>query len=721
MVSLAYRRTVLGALALLLLAAVAGSSARADQAPARKSVSAKMVYLDLSTGGSCQWQIGVRYGNAAGASSYLIEFWDGYGGGQEVTRTINSSDVSATDAVARRVLPKGSHFLGYTGSGPYPKPADGCNFTSSDPTENGRFSKGAKAWAIFPPGKAPAAKKPRKHTISGTVVSVGCADGPCPLAGVTVTAAGSGAGGSAQTDAGGAYSIKVDDGRYSVTPTLRDSAFDPPSRPGVVVNGGDVGNVDFETCDLGSRNSTLQRTARAGGVAASPSCGTLAIDWSMPPRIDAAGWNAAEPSAGYLYPKGGWSVELFTTGSDGKPAPCRPKRTYTWTVSPRGTTQTDVYGDRSCKLAVKVPRLGVYTVTLEERAAGGKVVARAKKDVIVQDFLIVGAGDSNGSGQGSSGYWNRQCDRATTSYQHVAAQYVEDADPRSSVTFVHVACSGARTVHIASESYVGQEPDGVPPVQPQMVALRAALRQGRPVREIDAVILSIGINDLRFGGIILTCMVLNVPAPLGQGKPGCEDVTVARSTDGHGEPTFSPSTAPSAQPLSTAVAQELAAMPRRYKALESALKRVVTVAPERVFITTYPDASKRSAGVLCDDSSGNRPRLFHRDWVWLDATGRRLNQAVAATHAAEGWTVVGTIPGLFTGHGYCVDGAGNWFQSLLGSRDAQGNVYGTFHAKPIGHVAMGNEVVKALCPRLFPGTTDCKGGKAREPAAGSIP
>ena len=126
----------------------------------------------------------------------------------------------------------------------------------------------------------------------------------------------------------------------------------------------------------------------------------------------------------------------------------------------------------------------------------------------MQDFLLVGLGDSNGSGQANPPFWNRQCDRSTHSYQMRVAQYVERLTPaRPSLSCTSPARERGRCMWRTGRTW-GEEPgagSGLMP-RPQLGVLRRVLAAGKPVREIDAMILSIGINDLRFGGILGVCV-----------------------------------------------------------------------------------------------------------------------------------------------------------------------------------------------------------------------
>ncbi len=545
-------------------------------------------------------------------------------------------------------------------------------------------------------------------TISGLVTERTCTAESCTeaaLPGVLVSAAGP-AGGDQVTGDDGRYSITVGPGDYQVTPSLDAREFDPESLL-VTVEAGDTRTADFATC--ADTPATLQASATTPTPTA---CKALHIDWTMPSHIRASGWNDAELSDTYVNPRGGWRVNLFLKNDQGTPQACAADRTWTWRLTPRGTDAAVTYANRSCTFSPKVPREGVYTVYVEERRkSDDHLMAKGTKDVVVQDFLIIGIGDSNGSGQSNPPYWNRQCDRSEQSYQMQAAEMVERVDPRTSVTFVHLACSGARTVHIASESYGGQEPSQGSLLPPQLAQLRRVLRVGHPVRELDAMILSAGINDLRFGGIIGACFenLRDVP---------CQDRFVKRVQDANGEPTLelSPISVGSDGRLRTVVNEEIAKLPLLFRKMANSMAKRVTIDPSRVLLTTYPDESWRAPGVLCDNTSGYRPRLTSAEWGWLSEAGGALNEQVANGP----FTAVTTIPELFIGHGYCTGPKKNWFRSIFDSYLGQGNPYGTFHATKQGHFAMALEVSDVLCAQLFKGETNCQ-GMAREPGQGGLP
>ena len=148
-------------------------------------------------------------------------------------------------------------------------------------------------------------------------------------------------------------------------------------------------------------------------------------------------------------------------------------------------------------------KLGTYTVKADELKGGapdGTTVTNYK--VVVRDWLIVGLGDSNGSGQGNPPYIYDQCDRSESSHQYLVAKYVEDHDPRSSVTFLWASCSGARSDQIWRNTYEGQEASKGSTLPPQLDQIEGGHAS---TRKVDAVLMSIGINDIFFGPIMGFC------------------------------------------------------------------------------------------------------------------------------------------------------------------------------------------------------------------------
>ena len=80
---------------------------------------------------------------------------------------------------------------------------------------------------------------------------------------------------------------------------------------------------------------------------------------------------------------------------------------------------------------------------------------------------------------------------------------MEEADSKTSVTFIHLACTGSTVFAglLDSPDPAGTAPDGLT-IKPQLVAAKE-LSDGR---EVDAFVTSIGGNDIKFAKIMTQCM-----------------------------------------------------------------------------------------------------------------------------------------------------------------------------------------------------------------------
>ena len=83
--------------------------------------------------------------------------------------------------------------------------------------------------------------------------------------------------------------------------------------------------------------------------------------------------------------------------------------------------------------------------------------------------------------------------------------------PHRSVTFVSFACSGAEIDHILDTQYGGIQPNGGPKIEPQLEDLDNLLCDGPALncesdpRPVDAIWISVGINDVKFSTILEEC------------------------------------------------------------------------------------------------------------------------------------------------------------------------------------------------------------------------
>lgn len=145
-----------------------------------------------------------------------------------VTMTLSGSatGTAVTDAL-------GNYGFGGLPSGTYTVTPGLANFTFAPPSSFQVLNAANVTGVNFAATPAPT------FSISGNVTS-----GGNPLAGVTMTLSGAGAG-TATTDAAGNYTFPaVTDGNYTVTPSLAGFTFAPPSSP-VPLSGANVTGVNF--------------------------------------------------------------------------------------------------------------------------------------------------------------------------------------------------------------------------------------------------------------------------------------------------------------------------------------------------------------------------------------------------------------------------------------------------------------------------------------------
>ena len=349
---------------------------------------------------------------------------------------------------------------------------------------------------------------------------------------------------------------------------------------------------------------------------------------------------------------------------------CDPTATYTWTIDGR---EVDFDPSGTCLFTYEhFSQLRKYRIGVTTSTAGGKATGSLRLDL--KDFLIVGLGDSNGSGEGNpdvpgavSPRWeDLRCDRSAKSFEAQAALSVENADKRTSVTFVHLACSGASIPTGMIGPYPGINDPGGPQLESQVSQVRHLVGK----RNVDAVLLSIGVNDLGFSDLVNFCIdVTDCPGKPFAGGKLLEDVIRGR----------------------------LAALPHRYDRLAAELGRL-GISPKRIFITQYFDSTRDENGRFCDPLLRvvGRGLFSGAEARWaFEGVLAPLNQEVQAAADAHGWTLVWGAAQRFRTHGYC--STSPWIVGLVESLRTQGGQpYGTLHANVLGHRMTANLVLGRL-------------------------
>ncbi|CUR61880.1 exported hypothetical protein [metagenome] len=390
-----------------------------------------------------------------------------------------------------------------------------------------------------------------------------------------------------------------------------------------------------------------------------------AFDWSMPERYDAS-WAAYRFSTGTYLPEfvtpSAWSIRLDACESTA----VHRITAYVFTISQVGTSWTRTFSSGTCLTRYDaLPALGAYDVRLTLQTDWGLnvgVSGQVRNTATLKDYLLVSMGDSLASGEGNPDVraeegtavqWkDKRCHRSALSGPALAAKAIEVADPHTSVTFVSVACSGARIPHVSQWNYDGISPQAgfrYPP-QVKQVADLVGPDSSRGGRRISAISLSAGVNDMFFSGVIERC------AKFWTGT------SCIRWPDRQAN---------------------LAGLPASYHRLAFEIARQL---PDtgRVMVNNYP------AHVFNEGGCGVLTGLTVSEGRAIADVGELLNDAIAVAIRRHvdppyRWKAVRDLDGPFTPHPYC--GSSTWFTRLEWSQRHQGDRNGTAHPNGPGHRA----------------------------------
>ncbi|WP_433301263.1 PKD domain-containing protein [Actinoplanes sp. CA-030573] len=415
------------------------------------------------------------------------------------------------------------------------------------------------------------------------------------------------------------------------------------------------------------------------------------IDWSMPDRYgvdaDNDGLVDEHQDAAFIG-QTSFDVDLDACGAEGGNSPITE---YRWDLAGRIVTAND------CRTRVQLAE-GSYDTTLQVKTQDG-ALAKDTAKVVVRDDLVVSIGDSVASGEGvpdvpkqgdTPARWqNQQCHRSARSGPSQAALRLEQADRHSSVTFLHLACSGASVLpFVAGDTtegglltpYVGIEPGA--PIEPQVDAA-ARLAGGR---DIDALTISIGANDLKFSNVVKDCI-----------KTNC---TWAQTGE--------------------ALEPRMAVLPDHYQALDAAID--TKLHPAVAAISQYFDPMHDQTGALnlrCVLNGVNTMVTDEEaDWAYQNVI-KALDVQVGLAAARHGWAFVKGIADEFRPHGYCAQDG--WVVQIGQSLDGQGDENGGFHPNVAGHQVYGRRIAEDIAAKL-PATVADRTLPAPAPAGGgSLP
>jgi lysophospholipase L1-like esterase len=409
----------------------------------------------------------------------------------------------------------------------------------------------------------------------------------------------------------------------------------------------------------------LAATVAAAAGAAVPS--PIAFDWSMPDTygsvLDANG--LPKSTAPRRVPVVPGKVILTVKN-------CDPDGRYAWSVNgtPLATERVGECGFASLGFR----HFGSYKVQVN--STEGRRVLEGREEVTLADWLIVSLGDSVASGEGvpeRAGFgrarWqDDQCHRSAYAGPAVAAWMLAKQNPRVTVTFVHLACSGATIRKGLIGRYKGVAgPIFRPKLPPQVSILNALARRQKPI----AVLISIGANDVEFSKVVIACAR----------KPhrrSCFDGAIGRR-----------------------VRRGLDLLPLLFQELDERLE----VTPTPVFLTEYFDPTGDATGEPCQ--SVLKPTL-PIPGLGLFGLNQRdvedahddllipLNDTLKEAEQKHGWNEIAGIAAAFRDHGYCA-GEESWITTLEESFFQQGDWFvGTLHPNKAGQQQIAELIEPAL-------------------------
>lgn len=244
-------------------------------------------------------------------------------------------------------------------------------------------------------------------------------------------------------------------------------------------------------------------------------------------------------------------------------------------------------------------------------------------DAVVRDVLIVAMGDSFTSGEGNpernhsqdlpAQWLDYRCHRSVYSYPVMVAAALALADPRHSVTLIHVACSGAETTEGVLQPYEGAisreqasalwrertapgewkrygtvKPEMPPQIEQVERLLKTHTADGLP-RRPELLLMSIGVNDM---GMVDLLETLAKPC-----SAGCLDrLRKMRTTNSADCSNRSDRRRRSFDCLAKLLSEARAAIDTR-------------LAPQKTYLMEYINPLRDETGKICGDSASHRQLL----------------------------------------------------------------------------------------------------------------
>ncbi|WP_182909305.1 SGNH/GDSL hydrolase family protein [Microbispora sp. H13382] len=371
----------------------------------------------------------------------------------------------------------------------------------------------------------------------------------------------------------------------------------------------------------------------------------LELDWTVPDRFTGEPATTIGQVTPHAYPA---TVKVAFPGG----AVCDPSLTYTLRYG--DVTRS---GTGTCELPADFPSEGPQAVEVTA-AVAGRTVSSGARTIEIDDRLIVSLGDSVAAGEGNPPWIDRRCHRSAAAGGFQAALEMEKSDPRSSVTFVDLACSGATIEDGLIGGWTGIDPRGAEKRDPLPAQVGKA-HELVGTRTPDAVLLSVGANDIGFQDVAEACFL----------PTHCAGSKAARK-----------------------LPNALTKLSNSYNRLAGELKEKLTPNGP-VYLTEYFNPLHDEQGRYCTIL----PFWSADESRWAEAeVVTKLNDVVRAAAARNGWTYVGGPASDFLPHGYCASHAAKWVVTLSESGLGQRGVSGTFHPNGAGQDDYRRRISEAL-------------------------
>lgn len=332
-------------------------------------------------------------------------------------------------------------------------------------------------------------------------------------------------------------------------------------------------------------------------------------------------------------------------------------------------------GPEACQAKLTAPEPGRYRVHLTLELTDGEQTA--SRSFRIRDRLVVSIGDSYASGQGNPDQPDRHNPvwvepKAYRSFRTGPALAAKDWENRVEgdlVTFLTFATSGAEINKGLLHPQHGRRSRlglGRPFENPyldrrgwQTVGQLEEAKRTVGDRSIDALILSIGGNDIGFSDGLIGLAL------------GTTDI----------------------DELKKDVMDEIDGLEEKYAVLAAKIDKLD---PEHVFITEYPTAhfDKKDDGTV-GRGCGVFLQVSKSTAKEIKQLAIKLNQEVKKAARKHKWTFVDGIDEGFHGHGYCRDDE-RYFVTFSESRKKQGDKNGTMHPNRKGQQVYADRIAAAL-------------------------